>query len=341
MKTLNELLKQAIAIRASDIIFTVGVPICYRVNGSYGSIDKEVLKPEDTERYVKEILGDEQFERLLRDKELDTTIRVNGYNFRVGAYTQKGSLSASLRILSNRIKSFEELGLPKGLEDMCQNESGLFLITGTTGSGKSTTMASMIEYINEHRSGHIITIEDPIEFIFTSKKCIIDQKELGKDTLSYANSLKSVLREDPDIIAIGEMRSPETIASAITCAETGHLVISTLHTSNVAGTVSRIIDAFDPSMQAQIRTQLSMSLCGVISQKLLPSASGVGRVVLYEYAPFTQSLKALIRTGKTHLIEGQIEIGKADGMISYQKTLNSLYDSGQITKEVYDLNTMI
>ena len=340
MFSLEEVLKRGIALRASDVIFTVGVPICYRVNGAYSHLEPEKLTPEMTDEYIKQILGDELFAKLLVDKEIDTAIRIGGYNFRVGAYTQKGVHSASLRILSNRIKNFEELDLPEGLADLCKTDSGLVLITGTTGSGKSTTMAAMLEYINENRNGHIITIEDPIEFIYSSKKCIVDQKELGRDTNSFSKALKSVLREDPDVIAVGEMRDPETIASAITCAETGHLVISTLHTQNVAGSVSRIIDAFDASMQAQIRTQLSMSLKGVISQKLLPSASGIGRVVCYEFAPFNHSLRALIRTGKTHLIEGQIEIGKSEGMISYQKCLESLLNRGRITKEVYELNRL-
>lgn len=338
MRSLDEVLKQATALSASDIIFTVGVPVSFRVFGEYTQFGSEKLTPEEADIYIKRILGEELFARLLVEKEVDTAIRINGFNFRVGAYTQRGTHSASLRILSNRIKSFEELGLPEGLRSLCNYDSGMILITGTTGSGKSTTMATMIDCINSSRKGHIITIEDPIEFIHSSKNCIIDQKELGRDTLSFARSLKAVLREDPDVIAVGEMRDPETIASAITCAETGHLVISTLHTSNVAGTVSRIIDAFDPSMQAQIRTQLSMSLRGVISQKLLPRANGVGRVVAYEFAPFNQALKSLIRTGKNHMIEGQVDIGIGEGMISYQRCLQNLYNSGTITKEVYELN---
>lgn len=339
-ENLEEILKKGIALRASDIIFTVGVPISYRVNGKYTYLNPEYLTPEAADYYIKLILGDELFERLLVNKEVDTAIRLSGFNFRVGAYTQKGVHGASLRVLSNRIKSFEELELPAGLADLCKLDSGLILITGTTGSGKSTTMAAMLEYINENINGHIITIEDPIEFIYTSKKCIVDQKELGRDTKSFASALKYVLREDPDVIAVGEMRDPETIASAITCAETGHLVISTLHTQNVAGSISRIIDAFDASLQAQIRTQLAMSIRGVISQKLLPSATGVGRVVCYEFAPFNQALRALIRTGKNHLIEGQVEIGKSEGMISYSRCLKSLYDNGKITKEIYELNTL-
>lgn len=338
-RSLDEVLKQAIALKASDLIFTVGVPICFRVYGKYGKLDQDPLTPEDTDYYIKQILGDDLFNRLIDEKEVDTAIRLNGFNFRVGAYTQRGSHSASLRLLNNRIKTFEELGLPIGLKSLCQADSGLILITGTTGSGKSTTMATMLDYINETRQGHIITIEDPIEFMYTSKKCIVDQKELGRDTKSFASALKSILREDPDIIAVGEMRDPETIASAITCAETGHLVISTLHTSNVAGSISRILDSFEPGIQAQVRTQLSMVIKGVISQKLLPTKEGSGRVVAFEFAPFNQAMRSLIRTGKTHMIEGQVDIGIGEGMISYQRCLQYLYNSGKISQEVFELNS--
>lgn len=337
MRTLEQILRGAISLNASDVLFSSGTPVAYRVNGKYGFVEKEPLTPEDSEMYVREIIGETLFARLRADKEVDTSIRLFGYNFRVGAFTSMGHYAASLRILSNKIRNFEELDLPQELADLCNYSSGLVLITGTTGSGKSTTMAAMIDYINSTRNGHIITIEDPIEYVYSQKKCIIHQKEVGRDTLSFSNSLRTILREDPDIIAVGEMRDPETISSAITCAETGHLVISTLHTSNVAGTVSRIVDAFDSSMQAQIRTQLSMTLRGIISQRLIPSATGMGRVVAYEYAPFTPSLRALIRTNKQHLITGQIQIGAGEGMISLQRCIERLVREGKITQETAEM----
>lgn len=336
MRTLDEILRGAIALKASDVLFTAGVPIAYRVYGKYGYVDKEPLTPGEAESYIHEILGDELFEKLKADREVDTSIRIGGYNFRVGAFTSMGTFSASLRVLSNKIRSFEELELPDGLARLCEYGSGLILITGATGSGKSTTMAAMLDYINANKNCHIITIEDPIEYVYTSKKSIVNQKEIGRDTVSFKNALRSVLREDPDVIAIGEMRDPETIAAAITCAETGHLVISTLHTSSVAGTVARVIDAFDSSMQAQIRTQLSMTLRGVISQRLIPSAAGTGRVVAYEFAPFSPALRALIRTGKNHLIAGQVQIGLSEGMISLQRCIERLVADGKITQEAAD-----
>lgn len=337
MRTLEQVLRGAIALKASDILFSAGVPIAYRVYGKYGFVDKEILTPDDTEAFISEILGEELFKRLTEEKEVDTSIRIGGYNFRVGAFTSMGAYAASLRVLSNKIRSFEELELPDRLAELCNYSSGLVLITGATGSGKSTTMAAMIDYINTNKNCHIITVEDPIEYVYNSKKSIISQKEVGRDTVSFKNALRSVLREDPDVIAIGEMRDPETIAAAISCAETGHLVISTLHTSSVAGTVARVIDAFDSSLQAQIRTQLSMTLRGVISQRLIPSATGTGRVVAYEFAPFTPALRALIRTGKNHLIAGQVQIGMSEGMISLQRCIDRLVQEGKITQEAAEL----
>ncbi len=337
MRSLEQILRGAIALKASDILFSAGVPVAYRVHGKYGYIDSEKLTAEDSGAYVHEILGDELFERLKTEKEIDTSIRINGYNFRVGAFTHMGSYAASLRVLSNKIRSFEELELPQSLAELCNYSSGLILITGATGSGKSTTMAAMLDYINSTKNGHIITIEDPIEYVYESKRSIVTQKEVGRDTLSFKKSLRAVLREDPDVIAIGEMRDPETISAAITCAETGHLVISTLHTSSVSGTVARIIDAFDSSLQAQIRTQLSMTLRGVISQRLIPAAAGTGRVVAYEYAPFTPALRALIRSGKNHMIAGQIQLGSGEGMISLQRCIDRLVSEGKITHEAAEI----
>lgn len=337
MRTLEQILRGAIALHASDVLFSAGVPIAYRVHGKYGYVDKEVLSPEDSARFVHEILGDKLFETLKEEKEVDTSVRLYDYNFRVGAFTTMGHMAASLRLLSNKIRSFDELDLPQSLAELCDCTSGLILITGSTGSGKSTTMAAMLDYINSTKNGHIITVEDPVEYVYQQKKCVVHQKEIGRDTVSFKNALRSILREDPDVIAIGEMRDPETISAAITCAETGHLVISTLHTSSVTGTISRIIDAFDASMQAQIRTQLAMTIRGVISQRLIPSITGTGRVVAYEYAPFTPALRALIRTGKTQLIQGQIQIGLGEGMISLQRCIDRLVREGKISQEAAEL----
>lgn len=329
-----EILEKATQVGASDIHITVGVPITLRINGHLKYMDDYRVMPDDIEHLLATMLTEKQYEKFKSKGEMDFSFSTAGVGrYRVNAFKQRGSMGMVLRIVSLTIPSMEELRLPSVLKNLCAKKRGLILVTGPTGSGKSTTLAAMIDYINDTIDRHIITIEDPIEFLHKHKKCVINQREVGNDTESFALALRASLRQDPDIILVGEMRDLETISTAITAAETGHLVMSTLHTVGAASTVDRIIDVFPPHQQQQVKIQLSMTLEAIISQQLLPSADGRGRVACFEVLIVTPAARALIREGKTHLIQNIIQTGNNFGMISMDNSILENVNKRMITAE--------
>jgi twitching motility protein PilT len=324
-----ELLERAMALEASDLHISTGAPAIYRVNGRLVP-EGERLTASEAELFVRSITSERQWEDFTRVGELDFPLSTRFSRFRVNAYRQRGSCSAALRLIPPGIRSIEELGLPAVLNDLCMLPRGLVLVTGPTGSGKSTTLAAMIDLINATRDCHIVTLEDPIEFLHRHKRSIVNQREIGSDTQTYASGLRSVLRQDPDVILIGEMRDPESIAIAITAAETGHLVFSTLHTIGAAKTLDRIIDVFPPYQQAQVRVQLSMALQSVVSQQLLPTPGGRGRVAAVEVMIATAAIRNLIREGKTPQINNAIQTSGMAGMQTMDAALAALYKAGKV-----------
>lgn len=334
MNTLN-LLQQAIKLNASDIHITVGSPVIFRVNGALVRIGDVKLFPEDTQKLCENVLTEEQMEKLKNSGEVDLSISQAGLGrFRINAYKQRGVYGMALRVVSGRIPSMQELRLPKAIEGLCGKKRGLILVTGPTGSGKSTTLASMVDHMNTHRNDHIITIEDPVEYMHRHNKSVINQREIGNDSMSFANALRAALRQDPDTILVGEMRDLETIATAITAAETGHLVMSTLHTIGSAKTVDRVIDVFPPHQQQQVRVQLASVVEAVISQQILPKSDGKGRVAAFEVMIATPAVRNLIREGKTHQIQTLVQTGSKFGMQTMDDSLLELYRERYITKEV-------
>lgn len=319
---------------ASDLHITVGSPPICRINGELKPLAPDVLNPEDTERFVGEILNNEQWEHINTVGEIDLSISVEGrFRYRVNAYKQKDHFAAALRLVNSEIPNFTELGLPAELIDLCNMTRGLVLVTGPTGSGKSTTLAAMIDVINETRGEHIITVEDPIEFLHKHKKSVINQREVGRDTKSYANALRAALRQDPDVILIGEMRDLETISIALRAAETGHLVFSTLHTTGAAKTVDRIIDVFEPHQQSQIRMQLSTALQGIISQQLIPRSDKPGRCCAIEILRRSSAISNMIREGKTSQINNIIMTSAQQGMRLMDYSIAGLFQQGKISRE--------
>ena len=331
---IKELLQLTIDRQASDLHLIAGIPPYVRVEGQLAAVtNEEVLTPDMIIKFLKEILDPEQFERLSVNKEIDFSLAYSQKaRFRVNAYTQKGSLAVSFRLIPLEIPDLEGLGLPKILHSFTGLKQGFVLVTGPTGHGKSTTLASMINEINQTRSEHIVTIEDPIEFVFKSQNSIISQREMGDDTHSWQIALRSVLREDPDVVLIGEMRDRETIASAITAAETGHLVFATLHTNSAAQTVDRVVDVFPEEQQEQVRLQLSSVIEAVFSMRLIPSTGG-RRVVAHEIMLGTSAIKTAIRDGKTHQIDNIIQTSTEVGMNTLEMSLASLVRQGKITLE--------
>lgn len=319
---LSEIVTKAQRLRASDIHIVCGIPIRIRVDGKLHDLDTNVMTAQDCEEYAQEISA--RYDEISRIGEQDLAIGFpNGIRCRVNLFRQQGYVSAAIRILNNHIPAFEELGLPANIANFTEFNQGIVLITGETGSGKSTTLACLLDKINHTQQKHIITLEDPIEYIYTPDQCIINQREVGQDTRSFADGLKSILREDPDVILIGEMRSLSTIETALIAAETGHLVFATLHTNSAADTVDRIVDVFPAEQQAQIRMQLSMCLQAVVCQQLLPHLSGRGRVLATEVMTATPAVRNLIREGKTPQIANAIATNGAEG--------NHLMDSSLIT----------
>ncbi|EJT6149847.1 TPA: type IV pilus twitching motility protein PilT [Clostridium perfringens] len=332
MQSLAELLELTVKEGASDLHLTVGISPIIKVNGKLVRLEHEILRPEDTEAYAKEILQD-AYEKYDAIGEYDTSYSIHGKGrFRVNIYKQRNSTALAIRVISLDMPTLDSLGYPETLKDICNLKRGLVLVTGPTGSGKSTTLAALINEINSNRESHIITIEDPIEFLHKHNKSIVNQREIGKDTLSYERALKAALREDPDVILIGEMRDLETISTAITAAETGHLVFSTLHTIGAAKTIDRIVDVFPLHQQEQIKIQLASVLQTIISQQLVETIDGE-RTASLEIMVATPAIKNLIREGKTHQIESSIQTGSKYGMRTMDMELANLYREGIITQE--------
>lgn len=331
---MDDLLRTTVERGASDLHLTVGLPPVLRINGKLVPTEYPRLAPEESKRLIYSILNDKQKEKFEKNWELDCSHGVRGFGrFRVNVYRQRGVVGACLRAISSTVATRDELNLPKVIEDVVHKPHGLILVTGATGAGKSTTLACMIDNVNREKTYHIITIEDPIEYIHPHKKSMINQREVGQDTLSWGNALRGSLREDPDVILVGEMRDQDTIAGTLTAAETGHLVFSTLHTSDAAQTVDRIVDVFPPHHQQQIRVQLSSVLEAVFSQQLIPHASGVGRVPAIEVLIATPALRNLIREGKTHQIYNAIQTGSKHGMQTMEQSLLELVQKKMITAE--------
>lgn len=329
---------------ASDLHIRVGLPPILRIHGILEKIDVPHLEASDTEKLVQELLyNDELKKKFQEEKEVDFAFQQGETGrYRVNVFKQKGTCAAALRRIEPDILSMENLGLPpEVLQKLCHNAQGLVLVTGPTGSGKSTTLAAMIDYINETRNGHILTLEDPIEYVHQPKQSMISQREIGVDTKSYSTGLRAALREDPDVILVGEMRDAETIATAITAAETGHLVFSTLHTVGASQTIDRIIDVFPATQQGQIRAQLANLLKGVISQQLLTNRDYRGRCLAYEALIGTPAISNLIREGKSYQINSHIQTGGNLGMQTMDTSLTHLYKQGKITEGQVMSNAII
>jgi twitching motility protein PilT len=312
--TLRDLLEQMVAKKASDLHLTAGVPPEYRIDGAITPAETEPLTPEMTAQLAYSMLSDEQRKKFETTKELDLSFGIKGLSrFRCNIFLQRGCISAAIRQIPFEIRPFDTLGLPPAVKEFCNRQKGLILVTGPTGSGKSTTLAAMIDYINAQRKAHIVTIEDPIEYVHHHKRCIVNQREVGADTVSFATALKYVLRQDPDVILVGEMRDLETIETALTIADTAHLVLATLHTNSSYEAVSRIVDVFPPEQQRQVHSQLAFSLIGVMTQQLIPKSYGPGRAMCVEVLVCTPAIKAVIREGKTHQIYSLMQAGQKHG----------------------------
>ena len=337
MKTIDELLRGMVQLQASDLHLAVGSAPMYRIHGDLvpavpGSA--ELLAPEMLQHMIYSIITDEQRQTFEQKKELDFSYSIAGVSrYRGNMLFQRGTMGAVLRAIPDRPKTLEELGMPPILKELCKKPRGLVLVTGPTGSGKSTTLAAMVDYVNEHRALHIVTIEDPIEFLHKNKKAVIRQRELGADTLSFTEALKHVLRQDPDVILVGEMRDLETIALALTSAETGHLVFATLHTIGSAATVDRVVDVFPPHQQQQVRTQLAGVIEGVLSQTLVPTIDHKGRVCAMEIMLGTIAIRNLIRESKGHQITNAMQAGGGVGMVTLDAALKRLVASGKISSQ--------
>ena len=329
-----ELVNVATTRKASDIHITVGIPPALRINGQLVTLEEEKLNPNDTKALVYETLTDKLIEELEEKGEVDTSFSSPGIGrYRVNAYKQRGSYGMALRIIPLEIPTIEDLGLPPIIKDLARLPRGLILVTGPTGSGKSTTLASMIDLINKERRCHILTLEDPIEYLHKHKQSIVNQREIGTDSISFANGLRAALRQDPDVILVGEMRDLETISIALTAAETGHLVLSTLHTIGSAKTIDRVIDVFPPHQQQQVRIQFSSVIQSIISQQLLPKANKDGRIAAFEVMVATTGIRNLIREEKIHQIDTAIQTGAKYQMQTMDNSLLELYRKGLITKE--------
>ena len=320
---------------ASDLHLTAGSPPMVRVRGQLTPLDYPVLTPQDVRETVYAILTNDQRQKLETDWQIDFAYAIPGKaRFRVNAYFQRAAIGAALRLIPQDMPALAKLGVPAVLRDFTKKPRGLVLVTGPTGSGKSTTLAAMLDLINEERHEHIMTIEDPIEFLHRHKSCIVNQRELGADAKGFGVALRAALRQDPDVILVGEMRDLETIGTALTAAETGHLVFATLHTQDTAQTVDRIVDVFPPEQQHQVRVQLSVGLQGIVTQQLLPTADGKGRVVACEVLVPTPAVRNLIREGKTHQIYSVLQTGAQYGMQTMDAALAQLVRDGQISREL-------
>jgi twitching motility protein PilT len=334
MATVNmdRLLQACVTQGASDIHLVTNRPPVLRIDGQLRSLETKVLEPDDTIALMKSITPERNQQELQEEGGTDFGFAFGDVaRFRVSVFRQKGNISIVLRLIPTKIMTFEEIGLPKICSALCRRPRGMFLVTGPTGCGKTTTLASMVNYINENLDRHIITIEEPIEYYHKHKKSIVNQREVGVDVPSFSEALRRILRMDPDVILVGELRDLETIEAAIRAAETGHLVFSTLHTTSAAGTITRIIDVFPPSQQSQIRIQLASNLMAVLSQVLCPLATGKGRVAAFEFMVVTSAIANLVRENKTYRIDSSIQTGKKLGMQLLDEHLWELYEIGKIT----------
>lgn len=332
--TIEDLLHLLVERGASDLHLKAGSAPMIRVDGELTPASYEIMTPDTVRRMTESILTDEQKAKFIADKELDLAYSIPGLSrFRVNIYLQRGTWAAAIRVIPSRPFTIDELKLPPLTKELAMKPRGLVLVTGPTGSGKSTTLAAMINHINENRRCHIVTVEDPIEFLHKDKNSVVSQREVGQDTHTFSLALRHVLRQDPDVILIGEMRDLETTSIAITAAETGHFVLATLHTSSAPSTVDRVIDIFPPHQQQQIRMQLSVTLEGILCQTLIPKAKGSGRVMAMELMPVSPAIRNIIREGKTHQIPNSIQAGASLGMMSLDMSLRNLYMQGLITHE--------
>lgn len=331
---LDAILEAAMRRSASDVHFSVGKPVMIRVSGTLVPLNENVLKPMDTKELLFSILNEEQKERLRMKGEIDFAYSIPAVGrFRLNVFRQRGSYAGALRLLPFEIPSPKSLGLPPAVINQTNKRRGLVLVTGPTGSGKSTTLASLIDVINHNYSSHIITLEDPIEYLHKSDRCIVNQREIGDDTEGYGAALRAALRQDPDVILLGEMRDLDTISTAVTAAETGHLVFSTLHTIGAASTIDRVIDVFPPHQQEQVRVQLATVLECVVSQALIPTVDG-GRVAAFEIMIPNPAIRNLIREGKTFQIPSMIQTNRKAGMITLDDSLYELYAAGIVDGDV-------
>lgn len=332
---MDDLLRLVIEEDASDLHLSVGVPPTLRIKGKLTKLNVAPLGAEDAETLVRAIASEHQFEKLNTEGSADFAVSFRDSNrFRVNVYRERGNYAAAVRLLPKKLMTLEQIGLPPAVRELLDLPRGLVLVTGPTGSGKTTSLASMLTVINETSARHIITIEDPIEYFLDHRSGIVNQRELGVDVPSFADGLRRALRQDPDVILVGEMRDLETIETAITAAETGHLVFSTLHTTGAARTIDRIIDAFPADRQEQIRVQMSTNLKGVLSQLLLPRADGKGRVAAFDLMINTSSIAALIRDNKSFRIHNDILTGSKYGMVALENSLIELYNNGLITRDL-------
>jgi len=334
MRHIQELLTKLIETRGSDLHLSTGAPPLFRIHGSMSILFKEVLSSEECQKICYSVMTEVQQRDFEKKKELDFSFGMASLGrFRANVYQQKGAVSAAIRHIPFEIMSLEQLGLPRVLQELVDRPSGLILVTGATGSGKSTTLAAMIDRVNSTKQGHILTIEDPIEFVHKHKKCLISQREVHSDTDTFSSALRVALRQDPDYVLIGEMRDTETMAAALSIAETGHLTFATLHTNSAAQTVNRIIDSFPQGEQAQIRTQISFVLQGIVSQILVPRVGG-GRICATEILVATPAIRAMIRDDKMHQVQGMIETGQKWGMHTMSACLAELVMAGKVERAV-------
>ena len=330
---IESIITRATELNVSDIHIVYGIPIRFRIDGQLTDMDDHIVTEEECNAYAADF-GEEAVNTARTVGEADLAVTISGRRLRVNLFKQQDHFSLAIRLLSSSIPKFEDLKLPPIVATFSEFKNGLVLVTGETGSGKSTTLASLLNMINMRDHKHIITLEDPIEYVYKPDKCTINQREIGRDTQSFANGLRAALREDPDVILVGEMRDFETISVAITAAETGHLVLSTLHTIGAASTVDRVIDVFPPHQQQQIRVQLSNVLEAVISQQLIPTSDGMGRVAAFEVMHANHAVRNLIREGKSHQLTSVMQTNRKLGMITMDEAIQQLYYNGSISRDM-------
>lgn len=332
--SLEQLLEVAVRANASDILLVSGTVVTLRVNGSLTASMGTMLRAEDIRSLVLPLLDQRQLDELEKNRSVDLSIvRESGGRFRLNLHYQRGTLAASIRLLAAKIPTLESLHLPLGLAKLAERRQGLILVTGPTGSGKTSTIAALLDLINTKRRDHIVTIEDPIEFSHSSKLAVVEQIEVGQDTPAFSSSLRSIMRQSPDVVLVGEMRDAETMATVLTAAETGHLVFSTLHTNDAPQTVSRILDSFPAAQQPQIRQQLSLALAAVVAQQLVPSVTGSTRYPALEVLIANDAVRNLIRRGEDHQLRTQLTIGRGEGMMTMEQSLAELVRNGRISRE--------